>query len=213
MKPLPSLLRWIQQGEHQKQDFKQTISNAYKIAKTLVAFANTQGGRLLIGVKDNGKISGVNPEEELYMIDYAAKRLCQPPVKYYSFVHRHEDREVLEVVIPESKNKPHYAIDEQSGKPVAFIRVGDQLRMASLTYLRYLKERHRYDKPVRMKFSKIERRLLELLEEQPYTMKQLAKRLNISYRRTRRILLSLLLMDVIQIHHEADQDYYSAKSL
>ena len=44
----------IAEGEHQQQDFKFEISDARKIAKTLSAFANTDGGRLLIGVKDNG---------------------------------------------------------------------------------------------------------------------------------------------------------------
>ena len=43
----------IEEGE-QTQDFKMRIDDAAKIARTLVAFANTDGGRLLIGVKDNG---------------------------------------------------------------------------------------------------------------------------------------------------------------
>ena len=47
----------IAQGEHQQQDFKYEISDVRKIARTLSAFANTDGGRLLIGVKDNGKIA------------------------------------------------------------------------------------------------------------------------------------------------------------
>lgn len=45
----------ISEGEHLQQDFKFEISDVYKIAKSLSAFANTSGGRLLIGVKDNGK--------------------------------------------------------------------------------------------------------------------------------------------------------------
>ena len=59
----------IAQGEHVEQDFKFEISDARKIARTLSAFANTQGGRLLIGVKDNGRIAGVRSEEEMYMIE------------------------------------------------------------------------------------------------------------------------------------------------
>ena len=45
----------IAEGEHVHQDFKFAISDARKIAKSLSAFANTEGGRLLVGVKDNGK--------------------------------------------------------------------------------------------------------------------------------------------------------------
>ena len=58
----------IAEGEHQQQDFKFEISDARKIARTLSAFSNTDGGRLLIGVKDNGKIAGVRSDEEKYMI-------------------------------------------------------------------------------------------------------------------------------------------------
>ena len=47
----------IAEGEHQKQDFKFAISDIRKIAKSISAFSNTEGGRLLIGVKDNGKMS------------------------------------------------------------------------------------------------------------------------------------------------------------
>ena len=66
------LEKLISEGEHVHQDFKFAISDARKIAKSLSAFANTEGGRLLVGVKDNGKIAGVRSEEELYMIEAAA---------------------------------------------------------------------------------------------------------------------------------------------
>jgi predicted HTH transcriptional regulator len=49
----------IKQGEHQQLDFKFEITDSKKIARSLVAFANTDGGKLLIGVKDNGAIAGV----------------------------------------------------------------------------------------------------------------------------------------------------------
>ena len=72
----------IAEGEHQQQDFKFEISDARKIAKTLSAFANTDGGKLLIGVKDNGKIAGVRSDEEQYMIEAAAELYCSPEVNY-----------------------------------------------------------------------------------------------------------------------------------
>ena len=53
-----SIQKKIREGEHQQQDFKFRIDDSKKIAVSLVAFANTDGGRLLIGVKDNGRIAG-----------------------------------------------------------------------------------------------------------------------------------------------------------
>ncbi|MGK0279597.1 MAG: putative HTH transcriptional regulator, partial [Litorivivens sp.] len=77
-------MSWIEklitEGEHQQQDFKMRVEDAKKIAKTLVAFANTDGGRLLIGVKDNGSICGVRVDEELHVMEGAAQMECDPPI-------------------------------------------------------------------------------------------------------------------------------------
>ena len=68
----------IEEGEHEHQDFKFKISDARKIARSISAFANNSGGHLLIGVKDNGKVVGVESDEEIYMIEQAASMYCQP---------------------------------------------------------------------------------------------------------------------------------------
>jgi predicted HTH transcriptional regulator len=70
--------RLIEQGEHQCLDFKFEISDARKIARSISAFANSNGGVLLIGVKDNGKIAGAQSEEEIYMAEAAAQMYCKP---------------------------------------------------------------------------------------------------------------------------------------
>ena len=112
----------IAEGEHQQQDFKFEISDARKIAKTLSAFANTNGGRLLIGVKDNGKIAGVRSEEEKYMIEAAAQLYCVPEVEYSLQTYIVEGRQVLVATIEETPHKPVYAKDE-TGKPLAYLRI------------------------------------------------------------------------------------------
>ena len=68
----------IRKGEHQQQDFKYRVSDALKLAKSVSAFANTDGGRLLSGVRDDGNMSGVRDEEEIYMMHQAAYRYCRP---------------------------------------------------------------------------------------------------------------------------------------
>ncbi len=77
------LYKLIDECEHQKQDFKFCINDSKKIAKSLVAFANTDGGRLLIGVKDNGRIAGIKSDEEFYMIESAAKIYSKPPITFF----------------------------------------------------------------------------------------------------------------------------------
>ena len=115
----------IDEGEHVHQDFKFAISDARKIAKSISAFSNTEGGRLLVGVKDNGKIAGVRSEEEIYMIEAAAKMYCTPEVNISNKIFRVQGKDVLEVSIEESKNKPVCAIDENN-KPWAYVRINDE---------------------------------------------------------------------------------------
>ena len=91
----------IAEGEHEHQDFKYQISDAKKIARSISAFANNSGGRLLIGVKDNGKIVGVSSDEEIYMIEQAAQMYCRPPQQVECTVYRVEGKPVLKVDIGE----------------------------------------------------------------------------------------------------------------
>ncbi|WP_306641738.1 AlbA family DNA-binding domain-containing protein [Sanyastnella coralliicola] len=103
--------KMIAEGEHQQQDFKMRVEDARKIAKTLVAFANTDGGRLLIGVKDNGSVSGVSVEEEFHMIEAAAELHCKPVVDFQTQVWKSNFKSVLEVIVEPSLKKPHFAED------------------------------------------------------------------------------------------------------
>ena len=72
--------RLIEEGEHEHQDFKFAISDARKIARSVSAFANNDGGSLLIGVKDNGVIAGVRNDEDIYVVEQAAQMYCEPSV-------------------------------------------------------------------------------------------------------------------------------------
>jgi len=105
-----NLQHLIAQGEHQQQDFKFEITSACKIARTLSAFANTDGGRLLIGVKDNGAIAGVRSDEEMYMVD--------------------ETRTVVIAEVDPAMQRPVCARLED-GSCRAFIRIADENIVAS----------------------------------------------------------------------------------
>ena len=87
--------RLISEGEHCHQDFKFEISDARKIARSISAFANTEGGRLLVGVKDNGKIAGIRSEEEIYMIEAAANMYCQPTIELQTQTYHVEGKNIL----------------------------------------------------------------------------------------------------------------------
>lgn len=110
------LEKLIRAGEGESLDFKQTISSLPKIAKTISSFANSKGGNILVGVKDNGSIGQIDPEEEKYMLNKAAGFYCKPPVTLH--FKELEDEEsgntILWVIIKESSKKPHYALSQKN---------------------------------------------------------------------------------------------------
>ena len=163
--------RLISEGEHVHQDFKFEISDARKIAKSISAFANTEGGRLLVGVKDNGKIAGVRSEEEIYMIEAAAQRYCQPPVDIHTHIYKVEGKDVLEAVIDESPQKPVYALDAEERK-WAYIRIKDENILASPIHLNIWRH-NRTEEKIVVTYTPREQEVLKLLEQhQPITLNQ-----------------------------------------
>ena len=148
------ILRMIEEGEHQHQDFKLRVDDAEKIAKTLSAFANTDGGRLLIGVRDSGEVAGCRVEEEFHMIQCAAEVHCHPPVAFESQVWKHGYMSVLEIKVPRSPQRPHFIERRESvpggGRPgdrwQAFLRKDDKIHKASPVMIKVWQYEMRMDR-------------------------------------------------------------------
>lgn len=120
------ILGLISQGENECQDFKYTINDARKIARSLSAFSNYKGGRLLVGVKDNGVIAGVKNEEDIFVIEQAAQLYCRPAVELdVKAFSCGEEGIVMQVSMAPVKNKPVYA-QEDNLKWKAYYRVADE---------------------------------------------------------------------------------------
>ena len=101
------LLDLIRQGEHQQQDFKYRVSDACKLAKSVSAFANTDGGRLLIGVRDDGHLSGVRSEEEIYMMHQAAYKYCKPEPSIQFDTFHVDGRTIVVATVPLQTKDPY----------------------------------------------------------------------------------------------------------
>ncbi len=116
----------IAEGEHERQDFKFAIPDSRKIARSLSAFANHSGGRLLVGVKDNGTVAGVRSEEEIYMIEQAAEMYCDPPQSVRITPFRVEGGlTVVRAEIDASPVRP-VCVREADGRLKAYYRVADE---------------------------------------------------------------------------------------
>ncbi len=205
-----NIKRMIIEGEGVTLDFKKTITSCEKIAKTLVAFANNKGGRLLIGVLDDGTIKGVKSEdEEKYMITRAATFFCRPALEPIFEEIYMDGKLVLVAEIEASNLKPHYSLGED-GKWWVYIRTNDKSMLASKIVVDVLK-RSNNDDGVLIEYSSKEKGLLEYLHtKERITVKEYCDLLNLSRRRAQRILVNLVLSGVIRVHTTEKEEYYTA---
>ena len=200
----------IAEGEHQQLDFKFEITDARRIARTLVAFANTDGGRLLIGVKDNGAIAGMRSDEEYYMVESAAKMYCRPPVDFDLKEWIVNGKTVLEIIIRKSALKPHFAA-HKDGKWLVYIRVADQNLLANRVLLKVW-EKEKLPKGVFLKFTETEKLLLDYLEaNKSITLSKFQRMAGISRTRAETILVKFILLHTIQINFTSQNIFYNLR--
>ena len=199
----------IDQGEHQKLDFKFAVIDSRKIARTLVAFSNSEGGRLLIGVKDNGKIAGIKSEEEYHMLEGAAKLYCKPEIKMDFKSWQIEGKTILEVEVSEGKQKPYYMLEE-NGKWMAWFRQDDENHLANPVLLQVWKNQNK-EKGVLLKFSKKEEFLLTYLTEiEEISLDEFCKIAAINRRKAGNIISKLISLGMIDFKFRDGEFVYFA---
>lgn len=200
-------------GEGEQVDFKQTITQPHKIAKTITSFANTKGGKILVGVRDDKTIVGVDPEEEKYILETAADFYCDPPVKLTFEEEEDDDSEktILVVTIEESDHKPHFVKDKNANRQV-YIRQHDKSLPASKTMIDLMRKGALPSSPQHEKFlpDHNQKKLMSYLNQhEKITLKQFMQIVNISKRRANRILYDLTLQGLIRIHQHEKEAYYT----
>lgn len=198
------------QGENIHLDFKYEISDAKKIARTFAAFANTEGGTLLIGVKDNGNISGIRADEEAYMAEAAANIYCKPPVLFNIVPHRVNEKRILEVIIPESKLKPHLA-PWKDKEWKAFVRVSDKNFVANEVVTEVWKLKFRNEKLV-VQYNNFEEQLFQLLRsKKEITIDDFLKNCKIKKYLAVKILANLVTIDIIGMRITEAESWFFLK--
>lgn len=195
----------VSEGEHIHQDFKFQISDARKIARSVSAFANTEGGHLLIGVKDNGTVAGVRNEEDIYVIEQAATRYCNPPVEVEFTAFRVEnDLVVIRARIPAVGRRP-VRCQDHDGSWHAYVRVADENIAAHplmvRSWLRPVSGPVAYDNTMRA--------VLAFIAEHPdgVDIPDIAAACALSMRRSEGIVLSLLHMNLATFVYRTPKFY------
>jgi len=207
---VPYIENKIAEGEHQKQDFKFAVNDSRKIAITLCAFANSEGGTLLIGVKDNGAIAGVKPEEELHMMEAAAEIYCTPKVGFEAHIWKTENRYVLEVIVRPSDKRPHL-VREQDMKLKAYLRVGDQNLVAPAVLLEVWKSEESL-RPQKYFHTEKEKRIFTALEKSTgLSLSSLSKTTLIQRKILVALLARLIRWQLVTMHFEKEVAHFRLK--
>jgi len=130
----------ISQGEGYFTEFKRKLNTDFK--RELVAFANASGGRILLGVEDNGVICGLTIDNELRSRIQAEAQHCDPPVR----ISLEQVGRVLVVSVPEGDEKPYRSTEG------FYLRVGPNAQKMTTRQIREFMESEglvRFDEAVR----------------------------------------------------------------
>ncbi|GAB2787590.1 putative HTH transcriptional regulator [Hymenobacter luteus] len=207
---MTDLQELIRQGEGERLEFKKRTTHPTRIARTLASLANTHGGRVLVGVDDDGRIVGVrDAEEELFQLREAARHYIDPPLELRFREVEHDDRVVLVVTVAESAHKPHRA-QVAEGDWRAYVRVRDESVQTSQLTEKVLERTDPTPQFERIPLNREELAVLDYLQKNPrITLAQYMKLLNIGQRRAYRTLIKLTLHGYIKHHDKQKEVYYT----
>ncbi|WP_353720617.1 ATP-binding protein [Dyadobacter sp. 676] len=203
-----SIIQLIKEGEGLTTEFKRTVDSPFKIAKTIVSFANTSGGDLLIGVADDGAVPGIQSElRELQRLEKALVKLIEPELTVQIKTENLDGRKVLWVAVNESEAKPHRALNEK-GERIIYIRVKDK----SMPIPRLLLYNGTDAETEKLLATRHVRTLITYLKEtDSVTAKVFSRIINISEKRAERMLQDLAARQILLKLSKGKPESFSLK--
>lgn len=207
---IAALRKLVAQGEGATLEFKRKASYPDKIVCEMVAFANTSGGTLLVGVSDEGNLSGLKfPDEEAFAIRAALKKYCRPGLPYREkLIPLTENKFILSYEIYPSNRKPHYIVYNNTER-YCFVRVADKSIKASREVEEIIRRRqHKHD--IKFTYGEVERFLMQYLSvNSTITLKQFTELAKIKRYHASRKLVLLVLANVLKVSPNERGDEYS----
>lgn len=201
----------VADGEGLFLEFKHRLPESERVAREVTALANTNGGYLLIGVTDDGSLSGVkDPEEEMYALNHALEKYCTPEIALKSeYIKVSRTRTVVVIKIPLSTTRPHYVRDLSTHKRSVFVRYRDMCIVASRE-ARKLMRRTPDMESVLIELGEKERLLLHLLEQAGrVSVYSFAKYAKIHPGRASRIIVRMTRAGILLHHIDLNEDYFT----
>ena len=141
------LLNKLKKGENKRLELKEKLPSNERVAKTVIAFSNTSGGKLVIGVKDNKELVGVD-EDKIFeyeeKISSIISDLCYPTILPEIYAQNIDGKVVLVVEVFRGSMLPYYLKNKGKIKGT-YVIVGSTNRLADEVMIAEL-QRQRFNK-------------------------------------------------------------------
>lgn len=208
---IKDIKRYAWKGENDQVEFKRKVRHPEKIVKEIVAFANSAGGHLFIGIDDNGTIPGVkHAEDDDFILQKAIRDLCRPQILFKStIIPISEDHAVIHYHIKESRKKPHFAfLDKNHRYGRAYVRIEDRTIQASREVRTILKHQKR-TKTRGFEYGDNEKILLQYLDHhENITLSTFKEISDLSAKKASDVLVTLALNNVIRVIPSEGEDLF-----
>jgi predicted HTH transcriptional regulator len=207
---LRQLKKLVAGGEGTHLEFKRRASSPEQIVREMTAFANTSGGIVLVGVNDDGELSGVKyPEEESLVIRKALKKHCRPHLHINETVIPLSGKKfIVQYEVPVSRKRPHVFLVSRK-QSVTYIRIRDMSMKASREMSEIVR-RGKAAKNVQFTYGEYESSLMKFLEKkEKITLTEFQVLTGLSYQDTAEKLITLVLANVLRITPTEKGDLYS----
>lgn len=211
------VLSLIEGGENLHCEFKQRFSTHEKIAKEMIAFANTSGGYIIFGIEDDGTVTGVPSEKtESELIRTVAESYCEPVIDITIHYFEMKSKEIVVVEVPASGKKPHRVADGAEydiNTSKIYVRLGEKSIQASKEMIRIMRAETLSKGLQSFAIGDLERRVFDYLDyRETISVQEMAAAMNVSSRRASRTLVKLVRAGALLLHQkENGEEFFSLK--
>jgi len=209
---LTELKSLVKKGEGLQLEFKKKADYPEKIVRELVAFANTKGGTLLLGVDDAGKLTGLKfPDEDLYVMEAALYKYAKPEIPVYiEIIPIGSGLSIISFQVEQGTNQPYYwLVDKEMQIFKAYVRHKDQSLKASKEMFQILRHRGLIREKKPFQVQAIEQKLLDHLGKSGnITLMDFCKLADLKKQKASRFLVNWVNQGVLEISPEEDFDLY-----
>lgn len=208
---LNNLKSLVKRGEGEQLEFKLKTNHPEKIVREIAAFANTKGGKLLVGVSDEKQIVGLKfPDEDEFILIKNIEKLIEGELGYkVERVKVENEREVLIFDIEESVIKPAYYLNpEDPNEKKVYVRNADKSLQASKEVKEVLKGKSK-NKGYKFNFGEKENLLVKYLSTNKYiTIQTFSEIASIPTKIASRTLVLLVLGGVLNLIPQEYEDRF-----